>query len=427
MNSFSVCLCICFYFASFFEVALSRDNGLAKTPPMGWLSWNTFYCEKNCKDMPEHCFSEDQITSISSVMISGGFKDAGYEYVIIDDCWMAEKRDAAGRLQPDPERFGKGIKWLADFIHERGLKFGIYEDMGEKTCQGLPGSFGHELVDVTTFASWGVDYLKLDGCYPYQRNASQFDYSYPLFGAILNATNRPIVFSCEWAVSVDRGCPGAGYPNCHHADYAAIREVCNLDRNMDDIAPVWESLISVIDYYDGIQDELINTTKPGAWSDPDMLLAGQGEITTDQAKLQMAIWSIWSAPLLISTDIRVIKDEFKDILLNKDVIAIDQDLLGIMGRRVIKSGSISVYVKPVTPVDTATGDRSYAIAFMNRDEKNKVTYSVDLERLGLTHDKGYQVKNLFEKLPAVRMGPKDEFKTTINPTGVTFIKATVIV
>jgi len=365
--------------------------------------------------------------SIARVMVTGGYLEAGYQYVIIDDCWMAEQRDAEGRLQADPVRFGKGIKALADFVHERGLKFGIYEDAGEKTCQQLPGSLGHEKVDVATFASWGVDYLKLDGCYPYQNNASQFDHSYPLFGEILNATSRPIVFSCEWAWWVDRNCGPAKYTDCHPANYPAIRDVCNLERPMDDISPEWPSLLKTIDYFDGIQDQLIATAGPGAWHDPDMLLAGENGISPDQAKLQMAIWSIWSAPLLISTDIRVMRQPFKDILLNKAVIAIDQDPLGIMGRRVIRTGTISVYVKPVTPVDTATGQRSYAIAIMNHHETQKMSPGVMLEAIGLNNEKGYRIQDLFEKRPELILKPKDIFETTVNATGVTFIKATVIV
>jgi len=360
---------------------------------------------------------------MTDLIVREGYKDAGYEYVILDDCWMAEQRDSAGRLQPDPKRFGKGIKYLADYMHSRNLKFGIYEDEGDKTCQGLPGSMGHEAIDVETFASWEVDYIKLDGCYA---TVSQLDKGYPIFGEALSKIKRDIVFSCEWAWWVERKCYQENYPECHRANYTAIRDLCNVERNMDDIGPYWSSLLSTIDYYDNIQDELIATAGPGAWHDPDQLLAGNDGISVDQAKLQMALWAIWSAPLLISTDLRKISKEFKEILQNKAVIAIDQDPLGIMGRMVNKTGPISVYVKPITPVDKATGDRSYAIAFMNRDQEKKVQFIGILEDLGLKHSQGYEVENLFEKGRKIILHPKTSFGTTVNPTGVNFFKFTVV-
>jgi len=273
-----------------------------------------------------------------------------------------------------------------------------------------------------------VDYVKLDGCFA---TVSQMDKGYPIFGAELNKTGRPIVYMCEWAWWIDRKCYQEGYPECHHANYTAIRDICNLDRNMDDIEPSWWSLLKTIDYYDSIQDELIATAGPGSFHDPDMVMAGAEwgplKLTVDQAKLQFAIWSMWSAPLLMWADLRTIEPQFKEILLNKAVIAIDQDPLGIMARMIIKTGNISVYVKPVLPEDKLTGDRSYAVAIMSRDLDKKTPYSVTLEELGLKHKKGYRVVDLFEKRPGVKLDPQDTFETVVNPMGVTMIKATVIV
>jgi len=207
--------------------------------------------------------SQQQIVAMADQMIQDGYQDAGYEYVIIDDCWLAPTRDAKGRLQPDAQRFSKGIKWLADFIHLKTLKFGIYEDYGSKTCAGYPGSMNHADVDVQTFADWGVDYLKLDGC---NANMSELDYGYPAFRKALNQTGRSIVFSCEWPLY--KQATEHKMPN-----YTAIRETCNLWRNYDDVSPVWLSVLRTIFYFNRNQDTFIAESGPGGWNDPDICSA----------------------------------------------------------------------------------------------------------------------------------------------------------
>jgi len=382
---------------------------------MGWLSWNTFGCEIDCKNKPTECLDENQITTIADRMVNDGYMRVGYKFVIIDDCWMAKERDSSGRLQPDPDRFSKGMNWLADYMHDRKLKFGLYEDYGQMTCARYPGSIGHAEIDAQTFASWGVDYVKLDGCYA---SIDELDKGYPEFGKALNKTGRPIVYSTEWPLYS----LGTKAPN-----YTAVRETCNLWRNYEDIHDNWDSLISVIDYMDAHQEELIAAAGPGGWNDPDMLLVGNAGITEDQAKLQMALWAIWSAPLIISTDLRNIKDPFKEILQNEAVISVNQDPLGIHGRLVIKTPNVSVYVKPMTPVDKKTGDRSHAIAFLNRNTKTSANFTVQkLAQLGLNHEKGYVFEDLFENSVIVSLGPEDSFETTIKPTGITMFKATVV-
>jgi len=303
-------------------------------------------------------------------------------------------------------------------MHDRKLKFGIYEDYGTKTCAGYPGSIGHVETDANTFASWDVDYVKLDGC---NVNASDLNEGYPLFGKALNATGRPIVYSTEWPLYTQMY--EQKMPN-----YTAIRKTCNVWRNYGDIGSSWNSLIDTIDYFEKNQDALIEAAGPGGWNDPDMLVIGNAGVSVDMAKVQMAIWSIWSAPLLISTDLRFIGEEYKKILLNKQVIAVDQDPLGIMGRLVVKTPSVNVYVKPMTPVEQSSGDHSFAIAFLNRDKCNKASITVQrLERLGLKHAKGYTIENLFANEVFVGVGPNDSFSTKVNPTGIMMYKATIIV
>ena len=177
------------------EITNGLDNGLSLTPPMGWLTWERFRCNIDCENDPNNCISENLIREQAQMMVKKGYLDAGYEYIIVDDCWLAPTRDENNKLQPDPKRFPSGIRELADFVHSLGLKFGIYEDYGTLTCGGYPGSIDHLQLDAQTFADWTVDYVKLDGCYADEK---QMDQGYPLFGKYLNETNRPMVYSCSW-------------------------------------------------------------------------------------------------------------------------------------------------------------------------------------------------------------------------------------
>ncbi|KAG8243609.1 hypothetical protein J6590_042011 [Homalodisca vitripennis] len=302
------------------------NNGLALTPPMGWLSWERYRCITDCDLYPDECISEWLFRNVSDLMVSEGYAEAGYEYVIIDDCWLAKTRDENGRLQPDPDRFPSGIKALADYIHSKGLKFGIYEDYGTKTCAGYPGIIGHMETDAETFASWDVDYVKLDGC---NADPKTMDEGYPRFGRKLNKTGRPMVYSCSWPVYQEE--IGIA-PN-----FTALVEYCNLWRNYDDIDDSWASLTDIMDYFARKQDSIADYAGPGHWNDPDMLLIGNFGLSVSQAETQMAVWSILAAPLIMSTDLANISPEFKAILQNQRVIAINQDPLGIQGRRVLIS------------------------------------------------------------------------------------------
>ncbi|KAL8576377.1 hypothetical protein ACOMHN_048944 [Nucella lapillus] len=176
-------------------VAAGLDNGLARTPPMGWLDWERFRCQIDCKDYPNECISEKLFMAMADKVIELGLKDVGYEYINIDDCWLAKERDSQGRLVADPERFPSGIKALANYMHKRGLKLGIYEDFGSKTCAGYPGSEFFMQQDANTFAEWEVDMLKFDGC---NSDPKDMPYGYPIMQQFLNRTGRPILFSCEW-------------------------------------------------------------------------------------------------------------------------------------------------------------------------------------------------------------------------------------
>ncbi|KAL4705734.1 hypothetical protein ACJJTC_004604 [Scirpophaga incertulas] len=333
--------------SSLVSVSSALDNGLALTPPMGWLTWERFRCITDCKKYPNECISENLIRRTVDLMIIEGYYEAGYEYVGIDDCWLEKARSLDGRMVPDKERFPSGMKALADYIHSKGLKFGIYEDYGNLTCAGYPGVLGHEQIDIDTFVGWDVDYLKLDGCYI---EPTEMDKGYPDFGKMLNETGRPIMYSCSW--------PAYQEDKKILPDYASIAKHCNLWRNWDDIDDSWSSLESIMNWFGDNQERIAHHAGPGHWNDPDMLIIGNFGLTVDQSKVQMAVWAVLAAPLLISADLATMKPEFKQILLNRDIIAVNQDSLGKQGLRVITKKKIAVWSRELA-------DGSHAVAFVS--------------------------------------------------------------
>ncbi|XP_071951369.1 alpha-N-acetylgalactosaminidase-like isoform X1 [Antedon mediterranea] len=382
------------------------DNGLALTPPMGWMSWERFRCNIDCKNQPNDCIGEKLFMDMADRMVEDGFKDAGYEYVNIDDCWASKERDSAGKLQADPDRFPSGIKKLADYVHSRGLKLGIYNDFGTKTCGGYPGSLGHLEVDAKTFAEWGVDMLKMDGCYADVKTMPQ---GYPNMTKALNATGRPILFSCSW--------PDYERASKIQPDYKLIAKNCNIWRNYIDIQDSWDSVLKIIDYYAQEQDTLAAVSAPGSFNDPDMLIIGDFSLSVEQAKAQMAMWSILAAPMLMSNDLRTISPEFREILLNKEVIQINQDPSGKMGKRVMQSGNVEVWSRELGFLD------EYALAFLNRGtEGTPLNFTVQLKDLGLRPGIYFLIE-IFEDKDIDDFDTDSYFSTVITPNGVSFIHA----
>jgi alpha-galactosidase len=301
----------------------AEERLLAPTPPMGWNSWNKFGCDIN----------EKVIRQAADQMVASGMKDAGYTYIVIDDCWHGQ-RDAHGDIQPDKERFPSGIKTLADYVHSRGLKFGIYSDAGTKTCAGRPGSRGHEFQDAQQYAAWGVDYLKYDWCNTGTQNAQA---SYGTMSQALQATGRPIVFSlCEW---------GTNKP------WLWAQGIGDLWRTTGDIWDHWEGKkgysLGVMDIVD-LQVGLADYAGPGHWNDPDMLEVGNGGMTTEEYRSHFSFWALLAAPLIAGNDLANMSDDTKSILMNKEVIAIDQDPLGKVGRRIRKTGDAEIWVKELS-------------------------------------------------------------------------------
>jgi alpha-galactosidase len=301
-------------------------NNLAKTPPMGWNSWNLFAGK----------IDDQTVRTMADAMVSSGMRDAGYIYVNIDDTWEGV-RDANGTLQPN-HKF-PDMKALAAYVHSKGLKLGIYSSPGPRTCGGYPGSYGHEEQDAKTFASWGIDYVKYDWCSAAMiYKDDQMQPVYQKMGAALVGTGRPIVFSlCQY---------GRDKVQQWGADVAG-----NLWRTTDDIRDEWSSMIGNI-------EEQVPTAPyagPGHWNDPDMLEIGNGHMTDEEYRTHMSLWALAAAPLLAGNDVRNMTPATKAILLNKEVIAVDQDSLGRQASPV-KNGDMEMWVKPLADGSVAVGE-----------------------------------------------------------------------
>ncbi|MEV6609566.1 glycoside hydrolase family 27 protein [Kutzneria sp. NPDC051319] len=303
--------------------ALALGNGLALTPPMGWNDWNAYKCT----------VSEALVKQTTDKIVSSGLAAAGYQYVNVDDCWMANSRDASGNLQPDYGKFPDGISGTAQYVHSKGLKFGIYEDAGTKTCKGRPGSLGHEKQDAKLFASWGVDYLKYDNCYA-GGTVQQYITRYTAMRDALAASGRKIVYSiCEWGV---------------HDPWTWAPALGNLWRTTPDIQPSFTSMLSIFHKNVG----LYATAGPGQWNDPDMLQVGNG-MTATEDRAEFSLWAEMAAPLLAGNNLVGASAATLSTLGNKAVVAVDQDSLGKQGRMVSSTGGLDVLAKPLADGDVS--------------------------------------------------------------------------
>ncbi|XP_026779085.2 alpha-N-acetylgalactosaminidase [Pangasianodon hypophthalmus] len=386
---------------AFSIAAQALDNGLMRTPPMGWLAWERFRCDIDCENDPQNCISEVLFRDMADRLAEDGWRELGYVYVNIDDCWASKNRDSQGRLQADPKRFPGGIAKLARYVHDRGLKLGIYGDLGTYTCAGYPGTTLDKIeTDAQTFAEWGVDMLKLDGCYS---NATDQEQGYPRMSKALNATGRPIGYSCSWP-AYQGGLPPK-------INYTLLGEICNLWRNYGDIQDSWDSILSIVDWFTEHQDILQPAAGPGRWNDPDMLVIGDFGLSMDQSHSQMALWAIMAAPLFMSNDLRTLNSGARAILQNKAVITINQDPLGIQGRRLIKVNSgIEVFWRPLS-------NKASALVFFSRRTDMPYRYQTSLKALSYTPG-SYKVYDVFMEKTMPTLKDTTEFVVSINPSGV---------
>ena len=318
----------------------AQDKGLALTPPMGWNSWNAF----------EAKIDEAKIKQIADIMVSSGMRDAGYTYLVLDDGWMAKDRDQAGNLVADPEKFPSGMKAVGDYIHSKGLKYGIYECRGYKTCQGLPGSFQHEEADMNSFASWGVDYIKLDACYAEKTGLLTTDHLRIFHDCILR-TGRPMILSIS-----DFGNGAWAWGG---------KEFGQLWRTSYDIYPWMESVYHCANTSGGSGvshpgfNGLWQFAGPGHWNDPDMLQVGNLANATEN-KAHFSLWCILAAPLMAGCDLRTMSDTVRRIFTAREVIAVNQDPRGHQGYKVFEKGGLEIYNKPLA-------DGTTAVLLLNKD------------------------------------------------------------
>lgn len=318
-----------------------KFEGLALTPPIGWNSWNTFQVN----------ISDELVRGIADKIVSSGMKDAGYTYLVLDDGWMAMERDSVtGNLVPDPKKFPNGMKVLVDYVHSKGLKFGLYNCAGTKTCAGYPGTRGYEYQDARYYASLGIDYLKFDWCNTDSINAIE---AYTTMSKALKAAGRPIVFSlCEW---------GTNKP------WLWAENVGELWRTTGDISAIFDGYLDhgtwkqqgVMPIVD-LQIGLRKFAGPGHWNDPDMLEVGNG-MTANEDKTHFSMWCMLAAPLIAGNDLRKMSRETESILTNKEVIAVNQDKLGIEGFKYIDKDSLEEWVKPLA-------NDNWAVCFLNRSQ-----------------------------------------------------------
>lgn len=339
---------------------------LGATPPMGWNDWYTFGCN----------LTEQLVEQTADTIVSSGMKAAGYDYVNLDDCWLSHERDAQGNLQADPTKFPHGIKAVADYVHARGLKLGIYEDVGTATCAGYPGSFGHVQQDANTFASWGIDFAKIDWCnVPFDQfpNLTQKQVAiklYTQYSKALKATGRQIFFSvCEWDPTLE---PWTWAP-----------AIANMWRTNGDYGDTWAQILANLDQ----EAPLASAAGPGHWNDPDILQVGLGGMSTGEDRAHFSAWSMLAAPLLAGNDLRSMSAATKAILTNREVIAIDQDRLGAEATRLSHTNDADVWIRAL-----ANGDR--AVMLLNRSDSAR-SISTTAHAAGLPRSSAYAVRDLW--------------------------------
>ncbi|MDS0261276.1 glycoside hydrolase family 27 protein [Haloarcula sp. S1CR25-12] len=335
------------------------DTDLAATPPMGWNSWNAHSC----------AVTEADIRAAADAVVSTGLRDAGYEYVVVDDCWMADETAdetaAEGRLRADPEAFPGGMAALADYVHDRGLKFGLYSSAGSHTCQGYPASLGRERVHAEQFADWGVDFLKYDNCGDHRGREPRDRYG--AMGEALRSVDRDILYSiCEWG---------------RHDPWLWAREAGgHMWRVTDDAVAKWRVDgdafgLGIADIIDRVADlDTASSHGPGGWSDPDMLQVGNGPdsgqsrheptdvvrpLTPAENRTHFAFWCLLGAPLFVGTDLTDIDEGVLDILTTDRLVAVDQDPLGAQGTPDRRTADAEVWSKPLH-------DGGAAVALWNR-------------------------------------------------------------
>jgi alpha-galactosidase len=379
---------------------VNKVTNLAPTPPMGWNSWNTFQTK----------ISEQLVRDMADTYVASGMRDAGYQYLVLDDGWMAMERDKNGSLVADPQKFPNGMKAVADYVHSKGLKFGIYNCAGDKTCAGYPGTRGHEYEDARLYASWGVDFLKYDWCNTDDLNARE---AYITMARALQATGRPILFSlCEWGNHQPwLWADGVGEMYRATGDITA-----NFDQNKHMGTWTALSVMAIVDKMPAIRQY----NGPNHWNDPDMLEVGNGMSYTED-RAHFSLWCMLAAPLMAGNDLRKMSPQSRSILTNREAIAINQDAMGVSAYRASAVDSLEIWIKPMS-------NNNWAVCFLNRaNHPQKINYSWAQHALLDTQTKQsvdfakttYQLRNVWAAKNAG--STKAAFKQIIAPHDVVLL------
>jgi alpha-galactosidase len=374
-------------------VLAQKFEGLAPTPPMGWNTWNTFAANIN----------ETLIKQTAEVLIATGMRDAGYNYVVLDDAWLAKERDANGNLQADPVKFPSGMKALGDFLHSKGFKFGIYNCAGRETCGGYPGGRGHEFQDAKMYASWGVDYLKYDWCSHGTADARE---TYRTMRDAIHAAGRPIVFSmCEW---------GDSKPWTWAADTGHLWRTTGDIMSCYDCQQQWSKGWKVIlDMQVGLEQY----AGPDHWNDPDMLEVGTHGLTVAESRAHFSFWCMLAAPLMAGNDVRSMSEETHAILTNAEAIAVDQDKLGKQGLRVRTEKGKETWIKELS-------NGEWAVCVLN-DRETEADVTLDWSMLNYyLKDTKYTVRDLWAH--ADKGTTEKSLTSRLQPHDVIFVRLTPI-
>lgn len=326
------------------------NNLLAKTPPRGWNSWNRFLDSNNRAQV--ELVTEVEILNQARALVDSGMAEAGYQYVVLDDCFQAPQRDARGRIQSHPERFPSGIKALADEIHSMGLKFGLYSVPGSLTCaqqydnyQGNDlGSLNREELDAQTFSDWGVDFLKYDWCRAHLNDGLVAPDAFRKMATELEKLDREIVYSIsEYGL---------------FESHLWAPEFTNMWRTTDDLIPTWQSVLRTLDRQIGLE----KYSRPGAWNDPDMLQVGNGELTDGENRAHFYLWCVLNAPLMAGNDLTQMPDSVRDLITNKAALSVNDDYASSQGKLMSQSEDLEVWGKSLS-------DGSVAAVYLNRGER----------------------------------------------------------
>ncbi len=365
-TSSRLCCSLFILFAALAPVWLQAQKfeNLAPTPPMGWNSWNTFAVSIN-----EQLFKETV-----DIIVASGLKEAGYNYVVVDDGWEAMARDEGGNLVPDPVKFPSGMKALADYVHAKGLKFGIHNCAGKTTCNGFPGGRGHEFQDARLYASWGVDFLKYDWCDHGTADAREI---YSTMRDALFAAKRPVLFSlCEWG---------------NNKPWEWAKSVGHIWRTTGDVRDCFNCQGEYDLGWKFILDSQVGLERyagPDGWNDPDMLEVGNPGLSLGESRAQFSLWCMLAAPLMAGNDLRKMTPEVLAILTNKEAIAIDQDALGKQGSRFMEHPGKNIWVK-----ELAHGD--WAVCYLNTGTE-RMTLPVNWEHFTMMKGR-FSIKDIWQK------------------------------